>query len=145
MDEVFEEFKLHENLIDALIWLRKKGVRMAIVSFALSGKIKSHLKRLKIDRYFDFVLGPNDVTHPKPHPEIIEKTMKKLGAKPDETLLIGDAEMDIETGKNAGVLTALYTPQTNKKYIDTEAYQKLDADFRFEHFSQLPSKVSFLL
>lgn len=145
IDAAFEKVKLHKNIVEILEWLKERDIKMVIVSFAESDKVRTHLDRLKLTKYFGFILGPNDVTHPKPHPEIVKKAMKRLGTKQDETLLIGDTEMDTKTGKNAGVLTALYIPETNKKYIDIEAYKKLDADFRFDNFLQLPSKISFLL
>ena len=41
---------------------------------------------------------------PKPHPEGLEKCLNALGAKKQESLFIGNAEEDVLTAKNAGIL-----------------------------------------
>ena len=145
LDEVFEDLKLHENILDVFEWLRREKIKMAIVSFADSDYLKAHLKRLKISEYFEFAFGPDNVNHPKPHPEIIEKALKGLYAKANETLLIGDSEMDIMTGKNAKVLTALYLPKTNLAYVEVNKLRALKPDFEFRNFSQLPRKLKRFL
>ncbi|MCI4644912.1 MAG: HAD-IA family hydrolase [Hyphomonadaceae bacterium] len=41
----------------------------------------------------------------KPHPAMCLEAMKKMGAAPDESLMIGDAIFDIQMGRAAGVHT----------------------------------------
>jgi phosphoglycolate phosphatase len=43
-----------------------------------------------------------DETFSKPHPEMLIQIMDELGARPDETLMIGDTEYDMEMARNAG-------------------------------------------
>ena len=38
----------------------------------------------------------------KPHPQILEDAMVQMGAKPRETIVIGDTSFDIKLAKNAG-------------------------------------------
>ena len=47
----------------------------------------------------------DDVTHAKPHPEPVLLTLEHLGAKPEETLVVGDMAFDIEMGRRADTLT----------------------------------------
>lgn len=51
------------------------------------------------------VVTSDDVKATKPHPEGIEKVLKKLGVKPDEAVMVGDLPADVIAGKKAGVLT----------------------------------------
>lgn len=144
-DEVITELELHENLEQILVWLKNKNLKLAIISFAEKEYVLSHLSRLKISKYFDTVLGHYDASHPKPNPEIAQKAMKLLGSAADETLLIGDTELDIKTGKNAKTMTGLYLPKMNLQFIDLVSLRDLKADFEFENFSAIPEKISRFL
>ena len=145
MDEAIKEVELQPNIMRALDFIKKKGLKMAIVSYSNSEKIKEHIKPLEISHYFDLVLGGNDVKHRKPHPEIAKLAMKFLKVKPKETLLIGDNDFDVETGKNAKTFTALYTGEKNRAFTHPDYYRKLKPDFEFQDFSELPEKISHLL
>ena len=50
----------------------------------------------------------------KPDPEAILYLIKKYGMKPEETIMIGDREIDILSGKAAGTVTCFFDPF--KKY-----------------------------
>ena len=43
-----------------------------------------------------------DEAFSKPHPEMLEQIMTELGARPAETLMIGDTEYDMQMAANAG-------------------------------------------
>jgi phosphoglycolate phosphatase-like HAD superfamily hydrolase len=45
----------------------------------------------------------DDMDHAKPHPYIVEKIMATQGKQPEETVLVGDAQSDMEMAWNAGV------------------------------------------
>jgi phosphoglycolate phosphatase len=45
----------------------------------------------------------DDPVHAKPHPFMANKIMKNLGLSPAETVLVGDAETDMEMARNAKV------------------------------------------
>ncbi len=55
---------------------------------------------------FDVIVGSDDVTHPKPHPEPVLAALARLGAAPETAVFIGDSRHDIECGRAAGVKTA---------------------------------------
>ncbi len=61
------------------------------------------LKHLQIDRYFDIIVCGDEVKHPKPAPDMIEKIIAFFGCKRDEIILIGDGKTDEEAAKNAGI------------------------------------------
>jgi phosphoglycolate phosphatase len=61
------------------------------------------LEGLGVSPWFDAVLGPEDVTHAKPHPEMILKAVEALDAEPADCLLVGDTDKDMEAGRGAGV------------------------------------------
>ncbi len=55
------------------------------------------------------ILGHDEVKELKPKPEGILKIMKMFDLAPENTIMVGDADVDIMAGKNAGVNTALVT------------------------------------
>src|SRR2546427_12309406 len=55
---------------------------------------------------FDVIVGSDDVTHLKPHPEPVLAALARLGAAPETAVFIGDSRHDIECGRAAGVKTA---------------------------------------
>lgn len=67
------------------------------------------LEKLKIEKYFTYIMGPESVEHMKPHPEAIIKLLHTFQTEKDETVMIGDSASDIEAGKGAGVLTCAAT------------------------------------
>jgi phosphoglycolate phosphatase len=54
--------------------------------------------------YFTTLQTP-DHSPSKPHPGMLLRAMKEAGAKPQETVMIGDTTFDMELGKAAGVAT----------------------------------------
>jgi HAD superfamily hydrolase (TIGR01549 family) len=145
LDDAFERLEVQENLIEGLDFLKNKNLKLAIITFAPGERTKMHLKRIGLDKYFDVVLGGDDVKSRKPDPEIAEKAMQLLGVRPAETLLIGDIDLDILTGKNAKTMTALFVPETNLPFADFDLFRKSDPDFEFKNFSELPEKISRFL
>ncbi len=63
------------------------------------------IKGLKLDPYFDAVIGSDAGFPKKPDPAAIHHLLKKFDCPPDKAVLVGDSKVDIETGQNAGILT----------------------------------------
>ncbi len=113
IERVFAAFKAHyaENCLnltrpydgvpEMLQSLKAQGARMAVVS----NKIDFAVKDLR-DRFFpwlDIAMGETEGIARKPAPDMVFKAMEELGAVPEETVFIGDSEVDVETAKNAGL------------------------------------------
>ena len=65
-----------------------------------------HLNGAKISRYnMDCAWGQQEGIQRKPDPEAVFKILEKLGGTKEECLYIGDSEVDVKTGHNAGVRT----------------------------------------
>ncbi len=52
--------------------------------------------------YFLNIYGGNSFTTKKPDPEGLNALMLEAEARPEETVMIGDSEVDIQTARNAG-------------------------------------------
>lgn len=90
--------------LDELIrFCKEKGVRMAILT--RNCREATYLALGKYASEFDEIITRDDGFHPKPNPEAIVYLMKKYGATPEETIVVGDYEYDIIAGKRAGCIT----------------------------------------
>ncbi len=63
------------------------------------------LDRLGIARCFAFIYGGNSFAQKKPDPMGLWKLMSDTGVQARETLMVGDSDTDVLTGRNAGVWT----------------------------------------
>jgi phosphoglycolate phosphatase len=52
--------------------------------------------------YFLNIYGGNSFATKKPDPEGLRALMSEAGARPEETVVIGDSQVDVETARNAG-------------------------------------------
>src|SRR5439155_106548 len=55
---------------------------------------------------FQVIVGADEVTHPKPHPEPVLTALERLGAPATGAVFVGDSRHDVECGRAAGVKTA---------------------------------------
>ena len=64
------------------------------------------LDGLGLSKYFRAIYGGNSFETKKPDPLGVKTILREFRAAPEETLLIGDSEVDIQTARNAGTLAA---------------------------------------
>ena len=79
--------------------------KMAVLTNKPANFSREMIARLGFSRYFSYVYGGNSFPQKKPDPIGLHKLMEDLGISPRETLMVGDSDTDILTGRNAGVLT----------------------------------------
>ncbi len=63
------------------------------------------LEALGVAGYFVDIVGGNSHFPKKPDPEAMRDLMARVAVSPDETLLVGDSPIDVETGRRARVFT----------------------------------------
>ena len=99
------ETHLYPGVREILDHFLAVGKKMALAT--QKGEAITHeiIKILDIAHYFDILIGPESVTHRKPHPESVLRILDKLATTPDCALMVGDMVSDIQAGKSAGTLT----------------------------------------
>lgn len=97
------------GVIECLEDLRHNGCEMAIGSSRRKESILEFLDELGISDWFRLIIGADEVTHGKPNPEPVLKILGTLGWRPQETLVVGDADVDILMGAAAGCPTCAVT------------------------------------
>jgi phosphoglycolate phosphatase len=61
------------------------------------------LEGLGLSRYFRYVYGGNSFEKKKPDPIGVEVLLRDLQVAPAETMMVGDADVDVRTARNAGI------------------------------------------
>ena len=88
--------------------LKKRKIKLALLSNSTKLIVLSILKHHKIHKYFDVIVAMEDVKRRKPAPDMIIKACKKLGVNPINTIIVGDTQNDMIAGKRAGCVTVGY-------------------------------------
>lgn len=130
-EQILHMATLFPNVLETIKELKSKGIKVA----AFSNRIRTSRKSLQLaglTEYLDFIITAEDVTHPKPHPEIVIKVLKALELKPFEAILVGDSKTDILTGKNAKVKTIGVTYGTHGETI-----RESKPDFTVDNISDI--------
>ena len=76
---------------------------MAVLTNKPIGPSQAICDALGLSPYFFRIYGGNSFATKKPDPEGLLALMKEAGVRPQETLMIGDSDVDIRTAHNAGV------------------------------------------
>lgn len=95
--------EVYPGVYETLEALKAEDYRLALITNKPSRFLPTLLEELKMDHYFDLVLGADDVVARKPHPGPIYLTLGTFGLLPDELLFVGDSRNDIDSAKSAGV------------------------------------------
>ena len=105
MEGLASAVKFPEKNEDALIDVRKKGYRMAIISnFDYAPTAYSLLKKFRIERFFEKIVISEEVGWRKPKPVIFMRAIELLGIKPEEAIFVGDNfRADICGAKGVGM------------------------------------------
>lgn len=91
---------------EVLFELKRKGIKLAIVSDAPRLKAWIRLVSMKINHLFDVVVAFEDTKEFKPSSVPFKLAFKKLNVKASECLMVGDRpERDIKGAKILGMLT----------------------------------------
>jgi phosphoglycolate phosphatase len=64
------------------------------------------LKSLGLDEYFRAIYGGNSFESKKPDPFGAATILRELAVAPQEGMIVGDSEVDVQTARNAGMLAA---------------------------------------
>ncbi len=119
--------------LDSLTKFKKKGGMIATVTSRTKHTGIELLKQTNLYDLIDYKIFRDDITHPKPHPESLTKTLKYFGKQKDSAVMVGDSIVDIEAGKNAGVKTIGVLTGFDKKILKESNPDLLIKDISLLH------------
>lgn len=95
--------KLYDNVVNILDFYNDK--HKIIITNRTKVMAENTLERFKIKKYFENVIGSDDQSCSKPSACPVKKAIKDIQTPKNRIILVGDMDIDVKTGKNAGILT----------------------------------------
>lgn len=95
----------YPGIVDMLKALRDAGVKIGVNSNKYDAALQN-LCRIHFDGLYDYAVGESEITPRKPDPAAALRIMEAMGVCPEETIYIGDSNVDLNTAANAGVDSA---------------------------------------
>ncbi len=93
----------YPGIIDLLEQL--KGTALGVVTNKPGGMARAILAGLGLSRHFAAVIGGDEASPIKPHPQALLMACQQLGHPPEAGIMIGDYHNDVEAGRAAGMAT----------------------------------------
>jgi pyrophosphatase PpaX len=102
-DEMVRIFPHVNEVVEALA---EAGIATGVVTNKMRGTTMRALEMFGLKPLMKTIVTLDDVSRGKPHPEPVQKGMEAVGAKPEETVMVGDSPYDIESARRAGARSA---------------------------------------
>lgn len=84
-----------------------------------------HLRRHGMLAHFRATITREDGFPPKPAPDAIRSLLYRFGLAEERTIMVGDRDIDLAAGKNAGIASCLFDP--DGYYPDTPADHRVSS------------------
>jgi pyrophosphatase PpaX len=99
---------LHDELVccgidDVLVRLKDEGRRLGIVTAKRRVTVELAFASVPLGHLFETVVGGDETTRHKPHPEPLLFAAKRMQADPDECAYVGDSPFDVRSARAAGM------------------------------------------
>ena len=114
----------YPGIMDLLVHITARGVRIAVASNKYQEGAETVVRHFFGGFSFAALLGQQDGFPLKPDPEIVEMCGRAAGVAKEDILYAGDSNVDMQTGKNAGVDTVGVTWGFRSRE-ELEAFQPL--------------------
>lgn len=113
---------LFPGVNEVLEHLRRKRIKISLLTTKAQDQADKIAHYFKLRKNMDYIMGRRDGIAHKPSPEPLFKICDELKINPAETVMVGDTELDIRCGRNAGTKTCgvLYGYRTREQ-IEAES------------------------
>ena len=118
-----------KGLDELLGYLEKTDLKVAVASSSKKERVDQRFEQSGVSRrYFEVIVCGDQITEPKPAPEVYEKVCALLGVKPAEAIALEDSENGLLSAMNAGV-KAVWIPDIKipSKSVTDKVYKKFDS------------------
>ena len=129
--------ELFDGVVETLDHLTKAGVKVVITSNNVKPVLRRLTTNLGIAEYIDDIVSVEDVENVKPAPDIALEVLRRYNISGEESLVVGDATLDMDMGREAGchlcgVSFGSHTP---------EMLRERGARYIVDHFSEIEKIV----
>ncbi len=129
----------YPGVVETLVSLRDTGHRMAVCTNKLQRPTLQILEGLDLAKFFEAVVGGDQVPARKPDPRHLMTAVTLLGGSADSSVMIGDGINDAGAAKAAGIPLLVL----DSGYGEVAA-RDLGGDLILESFSEIPAALGRL-
>ncbi|MGC9103329.1 MAG: HAD family hydrolase [Candidatus Methanodesulfokora sp.] len=101
----FSQSKPKDGLYDVLNFMRRRGLKIGLLTNAGKKATEYALTRFNLKSYFNAVVTRDDCYRMKPNPDGIILLISMIRCDKKRTAFVGDTALDVEAAKSAGVLS----------------------------------------
>jgi HAD superfamily hydrolase (TIGR01509 family) len=106
-----DKIKLRRGVKRVVKMIHSLGLRIGLYSPNKKEFLTNALSKFDLLKYFDVVVGREDIIRPKPDPEGYLLAARKLGVNPEDCLVFEDTPTGFTSAKQAGMkVITLYNP-----------------------------------
>ena len=84
---------------ETLTALKHMGLKLGLFTLSSDKAASYILQRFKLADFFGVLVPRDRVNFVKPNPEHLERALKVLGVSPEETVVVGDGGLDMQSAK----------------------------------------------
>lgn len=95
--------QLYDGVLEALESLKAQGIKLACVTNKAEEFARTLLAHLKIDTYFEVIIGGDTLEKKKPDPLPLLHIAKTAGVAVENCVMVGDSRHDIAAARAAGM------------------------------------------
>jgi HAD superfamily hydrolase (TIGR01549 family) len=104
--DFINDSELYRGVEETLIFLKEKNdIKVSLLTTKTQGQAEKIIEHFALGNCFDYIMGRRDGIEYKPSAEPLHFICKKIGVDVSKTLMVGDTDLDINCGKNAGALS----------------------------------------
>jgi pyrophosphatase PpaX len=135
--ELLSETQLFPGIVEILHTLSQAKVALGVVTGQNRRELGVTRRHIRVDDLVDVWISVDDAPFPKPHPAPVHAALDALDCRPDQAVLIGDSQVDMEAGLKAGtrIGAALWGVSDPDPLLD------YDPDYVFRYPQQMKSLI----
>lgn len=95
---------LFTGVLETLKALKELNLKLGLCTINSEKSTECILKRFGVKEFFDVVTTRDHVKNVKPDTEHLETTLKALGVKPEEAIVVGDGSSDMKCARDLGAI-----------------------------------------
>ena len=126
---------IYPGVLETFNYLKRNRIKISLLTTKSQDQAEKILDYFNLSRYFDYIMGRRPGLDHKPSPEPLLKICTDVSVQPGNSLIIGDSELDIQCGQNAGTRTGAVT----YGYRTKEVLEKENPDLLLNSINELLS------
>ncbi len=134
--DFIDESIVYPDVEDTLSFLKNGGnLKISLLTTKGQDQAEKIIDHFNLSKHFDFIMGRREGIAHKPSAEPLLFICNELEVDAKNTMIVGDTELDILCGKNAGAITC----GVSYGYRTEESLKENNPDYLINDFSEIKS------